>query len=460
MFQRAPVTGDFAQAPGGGQADDDGGHQRSAGKSKREDHATDLDAQRRGQCFGDLRNGIDRLRRARAVEQGTGGDQDRSHDQLRHQRSHRGVPACHAQLPRTQSLIHHRRLLVEDHPRHDHGAYVRGRQIAVMRVGERDRRHLPEHLVQIRRCLERNGDKHQLEEAKSNGHPLHHPVGAAANHEDDADHGGGDQRAYRQRKELGDASDATQLREQRAHAGDRKGADGEPGPACTKALADQLAMPFLGHQSEAHGELLHHVENRHQQDLQRQQSIAPGCAALRGGDDAASVGVGEHDHQARAEDGEQARTNRQIGDATGHGGFQPRLRQGCIGSVQALNAQAAMDEKYRQRRQADDPVQQAQQVARCIADHVIQQIATEDEQPGDDQQRNPAGLAAAARPHRGDVGSGDPAEQPDHRECSCTVNRKPGRLRGAGLWTKRPTVLQEVMGDEPSGSAEPQGKAR
>jgi hypothetical protein len=52
-------------------------------------------------------------------------------------------------------------------------------------------------------------------------------------------------------------------------------------------------------------EFLHDVENWHQQELEQQQAVAPLDAALPGGDDAADVGVGEHDHDPRTEDREK-----------------------------------------------------------------------------------------------------------------------------------------------------------
>ena len=46
--------------------------------------------------------------------------------------------------------------------------------------------------------------------------------------------------------------------------------------------------------AEADGEFLNDVEDRHEQELQQKQGIAPTRSALRGGDQAPDIGVGEH----------------------------------------------------------------------------------------------------------------------------------------------------------------------
>ncbi len=70
-------------------------------------------------------------------------------------------------------------------------------------------------------------------------------------------------------------------------------------------LFDQRRMALAGHGAEADGQLLHDVEDRDQHNLQEQQAVAPLRAALRRGDDAARVGVGEHDHDAGPGDREK-----------------------------------------------------------------------------------------------------------------------------------------------------------
>ena len=86
--------------------------------------------------------------------------------------------------------------------------------------------------------------------------------------------------------------------EQRADAGDDQGSGRKPGPEAPVALEDQPGVALAGRRAEPHRQLLHDVEDRDQQELQRQQAVAPLRAALGGGDDAAGVGVGQHHDQA------------------------------------------------------------------------------------------------------------------------------------------------------------------
>ena len=69
-----------------------------------------------------------------------------------------------------------------------------------------------------------------------------------------------------------------------------------------KSLADQFAVAAAGVEAQPHGQFLHHVEHRNQQQQQRQQAIAPLRAGLGGRDHIAGVGVGQHDQQAGSPD--------------------------------------------------------------------------------------------------------------------------------------------------------------
>jgi hypothetical protein len=61
-----------------------------------------------------------------------------------------------------------------------------------------------------------------------------------------------------------------------------------------KVLANEFAVPAAGKEAEPHRQLLNHVENGDQTQQQRQQPIAPSCPALRGRNDIASIGIGQH----------------------------------------------------------------------------------------------------------------------------------------------------------------------
>ena len=57
-------------------------------------------------------------------------------------------------------------------------------------------------------------------------------------------------------------------------------------------------MPAPGEHAQAHGQFLHDIKNRHQQNLQQQQPIAPLHTTLAGGDHAADIGIRKHHDDA------------------------------------------------------------------------------------------------------------------------------------------------------------------
>ncbi len=65
-------------------------------------------------------------------------------------------------------------------------------------------------------------------------------------------------------------------------------------------------MAAAGEDAEADGEFLDHVQDGDEDELLQEQAVAPLHAALAGGDDAADIGVGEHDDEAGPEDGHGA----------------------------------------------------------------------------------------------------------------------------------------------------------
>jgi len=98
------------------------------------------------------------------------------------------------------------------------------------------------------------------------------------------------------------------------------------GPALAEALANQFAMAAAGDQAQPQGQFLDHEQDRDQDQLQGQELVAPLGPALGGGDDAAGVGVGEHDQKARPDHrhpvARTARTDRRrLGFAEGGQGF-------------------------------------------------------------------------------------------------------------------------------------------
>ena len=102
-----------------------------------------------------------------------------------------------------------------------------------------------------------------------------------------------------------DARQAGKLGEQRAEAGHDQRRHRDPGPDPPEMLLDQSRVSLAGHRAEPHRQFLNDVEDRDEEELQRQQAVAPLRAALRRGDDAAGVGVGQHDDDAGPGDDEE-----------------------------------------------------------------------------------------------------------------------------------------------------------
>ena len=61
-------------------------------------------------------------------------------------------------------------------------------------------------------------------------------------------------------------------------------------------------MTLACENTEAHGQFLNQVQDRHQHELQQQKPIAPLNPALGGGDDTADISIGEHHDKSRAKD--------------------------------------------------------------------------------------------------------------------------------------------------------------
>ena len=65
-------------------------------------------------------------------------------------------------------------------------------------------------------------------------------------------------------------------------------------------------MAATGKDTEPDSQLLNHEQDRHEDELQQQQPVTPLHAALASRDDAADIGVGEHDDEAWTQDGDEA----------------------------------------------------------------------------------------------------------------------------------------------------------
>ena len=151
----------------------------------------------------------------------------------------------------------------------------------------------------------RHQKENQFERADPDRDPLDRGVAVHQRHRQHRHDDEGQRDRRGNAHESADAGEAGEFREQRAEAGDDQRRDREPRPAEAEMLLDQRRMALACNGAEADSQLLHDIEDRDQHNLQQQQAIAPLRAALRRGDDAARVGVGEHDHDAGPGDGEK-----------------------------------------------------------------------------------------------------------------------------------------------------------
>jgi hypothetical protein len=60
-------------------------------------------------------------------------------------------------------------------------------------------------------------------------------------------------------------------------------------------------MTAAGENPKADSQFLDHVKDGHERQLKGEELISPLDTALPGGDDAADIGIGQHDHEARSE---------------------------------------------------------------------------------------------------------------------------------------------------------------
>src|ERR1700761_9303290 len=151
-----------------------------------------------------------------------------------------------------------------------------------------------------------NKKKTESEGPARNPDPLSPPVGPGQHNGEERCGNDRQGEAAGEAIKLADAGDPGEFCQEGAGSGDAEPAGGKPRPAGSEGLADQFAMAAPGKNPEPHREFLHQVEYRDQNYLQQQQAIAPLDPALAGGDDAANIGVRQHDDDAGTEHSEEA----------------------------------------------------------------------------------------------------------------------------------------------------------
>lgn len=104
---------------------------------------------------------------------------------------------------------------------------------------------------------------------------------------------------------IADAGQSGEFGEKRSKTGDEEGRDGQPRPAPAEVTLDQFRMASAGHGAKTNRQFLHDIEDGDQDELQEEEAIAPLGAALGSRDDAARVGVGQHDDEPGSSDHEE-----------------------------------------------------------------------------------------------------------------------------------------------------------
>ena len=158
------------------------------------------------------------------------------------------------------------------------------------------------------RGVSQDGGRYQGQLEQADDDPDHlDPAIAAPDHEKAQGGGGrGHGEPRRQARQLPGAGYAGELGDQRADAGHEECQPRKQGPVAPEVPPDQRPVTLAGEDPEANGAVLDDIEDGNEGDLGQHQPVAPLGTRLGRGDQAAGVGVGQHDHQPRPEHGGEA----------------------------------------------------------------------------------------------------------------------------------------------------------
>jgi len=259
----------------------------------------------RNQRLTDLPDAGERGARVAGHERRGGNEQHRGADHLCQHRSQGRIAARRTVMPVVEPLFGRGRLLVEDHPRVEHRADQGRGQKPETIIAERQVAHLMRDRPKIRMRHDCDHQEGQLERADQYRSALDATIRPA---EDDDQQGRGRHRQgqiARSAVELADAGHRGELGGHRAGYRQDQAGRQDPCPAAAVMIADELAISAAGKDGEPHRQLLNHVENRDQAQQQRQQTVTPLRAALRGSNDVAGIGIRQHDEDARPDTGDE-----------------------------------------------------------------------------------------------------------------------------------------------------------
>ncbi|OIQ84410.1 hypothetical protein GALL_337530 [mine drainage metagenome] len=261
----------LGHSPRPGEGDHERGDRRGAEHPEPEEQDRAAVAEERGQCPGDVTDAVEVGTGVCRADRGGNGDHDGDHDDLGGDRAQRGVQARGAQgcgdVLLAMTFVDHGLLLVDDHPRHDHGPDVGGQQHQELAGRLHGARQPADHGMGLRVCQQRGWDEQQLE--RDRGEP--------------------DRHGPRQSDHRPDAGQARELGDESSQACGEQGGGGQQGPRGTEGAAGERPVPLSRQQPESRRDLLDHLQDGNQDDLRQDQLVPVPCAGLRRGDDAAGV---------------------------------------------------------------------------------------------------------------------------------------------------------------------------
>nr|WP_297344479.1 hypothetical protein [Amnibacterium sp.] len=184
-------------------------------------------------------------------------------------------------------------------------AASRYEQVDVAGLVERDGGGTGDHVAHLRPRQHHRDEERELAEPHEDADPLR-PAVAPEQRDGEQQHGrDGDREPPRDPEQLPDARDAGELGEERPDRRQQQGAGRQVAPATPELLADEQPVTLAGHDAEAHRDLLHHEQDRDEQQLRQQHRVAPRRPGLGRRDEAPGVRVREHHDQAGAPDAQQ-----------------------------------------------------------------------------------------------------------------------------------------------------------
>jgi len=209
---------------------------------------------------------------------------------------------------RADPLVHHRRLLIELHPRgngraDDANRHHDGRAVE----GQRRADDLPPYLAPVRPCHEAGDEVGEVHRAGRQEDLLNLPVVAPEHDEPHEDSGQGHRDIARHAEDLRGGGHAGELGQSVGPVAQQHAAHDPDGHAHAEALADQVRQPLAGDGAHPGAHLLDDDERHRDRQHDPQQPVAEVATRQRVCGDAAGIVVHVGGDDAGPDDGEQQR---------------------------------------------------------------------------------------------------------------------------------------------------------